>query len=74
LEGVIENEAAYHRTLGEAIASRDPDEARRTVQRLMQLPAEAEEAMRETSVGEVPVIPFDFGILKLGAGKPGEEI
>ncbi len=41
-----------------AIASRDPDYARRTVANLMQLPEQAELAMRQTPVGAVPQIPM----------------
>jgi DNA-binding FadR family transcriptional regulator len=73
MEGVIESESAYYRLLGEAIASRDPAEARRVVKQLMRLPAEAEGAMRDTPVGEVPVIPFAFEELDLGARPEGEE-
>jgi DNA-binding FadR family transcriptional regulator len=67
MEGVIESESAYYRILGEAIASGDPAEARRAVSKLMKLPAEAEEAMRDTPVGEVPVIPLALEDLDLGA-------
>jgi len=41
----------------EAIASRDPEVARKTIQSLMTLPPEAIEAMRRTEVGEVTLIP-----------------
>jgi DNA-binding FadR family transcriptional regulator len=41
----------------EAIASGDPTQARATVARLMRLPNEAIEVMRQTPVGEIPVIP-----------------
>jgi len=43
--------------LVEAIASRDPAKARQIVTRLMELPPEAIEAMRQTAVGEITVIP-----------------
>jgi hypothetical protein len=41
----------------EAIASRDPAKARQIVARLMELPPEAIEAMRQTVVSEIAVIP-----------------
>jgi hypothetical protein len=40
------------------MSSRDPDQARQTMINLMQLPKEAEEAMRKTPVGEIPEIHF----------------
>ena len=43
--------------LVDAIASRDPAKARQIVKRLMELPPEAIEAMRQTPVGEITVIP-----------------
>ncbi|MGB3712956.1 MAG: GntR family transcriptional regulator [Candidatus Promineifilaceae bacterium] len=49
-------EKAYFNAVMETIASRDPDHARHTLIRLMRLPPEAEEAMRNTPVGEVPEI------------------
>lgn len=58
LEKTLEREAAYLHALVDAIASRDPEQARRTVAQLMQLPAAAEAAMRQTPVGEMPVIPL----------------
>jgi GntR family transcriptional repressor for pyruvate dehydrogenase complex len=53
---LITMEETFIHTAMEAIASRDPDRARETMKRLMRLPAEAEEAMRKTPVGGIPVI------------------
>jgi DNA-binding FadR family transcriptional regulator len=50
-------EKNYILGLVEAIASRDPAKARQVVKRLMELPREAIEAMRQTAVGEVTAIP-----------------
>jgi GntR family transcriptional repressor for pyruvate dehydrogenase complex len=57
LEDVMGNEEAYMRMAVDAIASRDPDKARETIRRLMQLPREAEVIMKETPIGDVPIIP-----------------
>jgi DNA-binding FadR family transcriptional regulator len=57
LEGVLAMESTYLETVIEAIASRDPTQARQIMTRLMQLPPEAEAVMRQTPVGQVPVIP-----------------
>lgn len=57
LEETLEMESAYFSAIVDAIASRDPDQARQTITRLMALPPEAEEVMRQTPVGNVPVIP-----------------
>lgn len=51
-------EAHYFQQLLEALASRDPAQARTTVTGLMQLPSEAIEVMRQTPVGEIPDIPL----------------
>lgn len=56
-ESASQREAAYFKQLVEAIASRDPAQARATAARLMRLPAEAIKAMRQTPVGEIPIIP-----------------
>lgn len=50
-------ETNYIQGLVDAIASRDPAKARQIVKRLMELPPEAIEAMRQTTVGEITVIP-----------------
>lgn len=57
---LLETESAYFEVLVEALESRDPDHARRTVAQLMILPPEAEAAMRQTPVGQVPIIPLDL--------------
>ena len=51
-----ESEAAYFETLLEAIESRDPDHARKMLRAMMVLPEEAIRAMKNTPVGEVPII------------------
>jgi GntR family transcriptional repressor for pyruvate dehydrogenase complex len=51
-----ETESAFFLSMLEAIESRDPDAARRQMRSLMQLPPEAEDAMKGTPIGEVPVI------------------
>ncbi len=59
-EMAIEQETYYTRQLIGAIAGRDPAQARATVARLMTmtLPPEAIEAMRQTPVGEIAIIPI----------------
>jgi len=56
-EDAIAVETSYMRHLIGAIASRDPAQARATVARMVELPPEAIEAMRQTPVGEISVIP-----------------
>jgi GntR family transcriptional repressor for pyruvate dehydrogenase complex len=56
-ENVVVLEKNYILGLVEAIDSRDPAKARQTTLRLMKLPKEAMEAMRQTPVGEITVIP-----------------
>jgi GntR family transcriptional repressor for pyruvate dehydrogenase complex len=51
-------ELSYIRQLIAAIAGRDPAQARATVARLVELPPEAIEAMRQTPVGQISVIPI----------------
>ncbi len=58
LETTIERETHYLNLVLDAIASRDSDQAREIVKRLVQLPPQAVQAMRQTPVGEVPVIPI----------------
>lgn len=58
-EKTIEMEEAFIQITMDAISSRDPNQARETLKRLMRLPAEAEEVMRNTRVGEIPVIYID---------------
>lgn len=56
-ESIARAEAAFiERFLG-AIESRDPERARADVARLLVLPPEAIQAMRDTPVGEIAVIP-----------------
>ena len=52
----LEREIAYFQTIFDTISSGDPQLVRKTVQRYMELPSEAERVMRETPIGEVPVI------------------
>jgi DNA-binding FadR family transcriptional regulator len=59
-DDVVELESAYWDTLLSAIETRDPDHVRIKIARLMQLPHEAEEAMRSTPVGETVEIPIPF--------------
>jgi len=56
----IEMERAYLTQMIDAVASRNPDYARTTTRGLMKLPAAAETAMRETVVGETPIIPISL--------------
>ena len=57
-ERFITAETNYIRHLMDAIASRDPAQARATVARLVELPPEAIQAMRQTPVGEISIIPI----------------
>ncbi len=57
-ETVIAVETSFTHQLVDAIASRDPAQARATVARLVELPPEAIQAMRQTPVGEISVIPI----------------
>ncbi len=57
-ETMVAIETNYLRQLIAAIAGKDPAQARTTVARLMELPPEAIEAMRQTPVGEISVIPI----------------
>ncbi len=58
-EGIAVDQAFTEKII-ETIASRDPAYARTTMRQLMKLPVEAETAMRETAVGETPIIPFSL--------------
>jgi DNA-binding FadR family transcriptional regulator len=51
-----ETERAYVEVVLQALASRDPDQARQRVRELMELPEQAIETMKETPVGEIPHI------------------
>jgi GntR family transcriptional repressor for pyruvate dehydrogenase complex len=57
-ETLVAEETAYTQQLIDAIASRDPAQARAIVARLVELPPEAVQAMRQTPVGEISVIPI----------------
>jgi len=57
-EEIVAVESRYIRRLIEAIAGRNPVKARKIISHLMALPPEAIEAMRETPVGEITVIPI----------------
>lgn len=59
-EAAIKIEADFLNQLIDAIAARDPAQGRAIVTRLMRLPAEAIEVMRQTPVGEIPVIPVAY--------------
>jgi len=64
LEMAIAIETEYVRQLVEAVTSRQPTQARATVARLMELPPEAIEAMRQTPVGEISIIPISLSTLR----------
>ena len=53
----IDTETSYVHALVDAIAARDPAQARATVEQLMALPDRAINAMRATPVGDIPRIP-----------------
>jgi len=55
---IIAVETDFIRQMIDAIASRDPTQARFTVAYLMELPPGAIQAMRQTPVGEIAVIPI----------------
>lgn len=56
VEAAIAFERRYVETMVTAVALRDPVQVRKIVSQLMVLPLEAEDAMRETAVGEIPHI------------------
>lgn len=56
LEAAQQREADFFQTLVTAVASRDPVQARAQMRARMSLPPEAEAAMRQTPVGEIPRI------------------
>ncbi len=63
-ESLAELEMLYFNGLVDAIATRDPDTARKQARLLMDLPPEAIEAMKQTPIGEQPQIPFTLSKLK----------
>jgi len=58
LDSAVAAESRVMYQLVDAIAGRDPGEARGIVKRLFELPHEAVDAMRKTPVGEIPSIPI----------------
>jgi GntR family transcriptional repressor for pyruvate dehydrogenase complex len=54
---VVDWEKAHLRKVIDTIATRDPEHVRAVIGNMMQLPPEAEAAMRQTAVGEKPIIP-----------------
>lgn len=56
LEAARQREVDFFQTLVTAVASRDPAQARALMRTRMALPPEAEAAMRQTAVGEIPRI------------------
>lgn len=60
-ETVAQKEADYFNQLVAAMAGKDPAQARAIATRLMNLPLEAIEAMRQTPIGEIPIIPTRQG-------------
>ena len=63
-ESLTELEMVYFNGLVDAIASRDPEFARKQVRLLMTLPPIAIETMKQTPIGERPQIPFTLSKLK----------
>jgi GntR family transcriptional repressor for pyruvate dehydrogenase complex len=57
-ETAVNIETTFWQKLVDTLAARDPDQARAITARLMCLPPEAVEAMRQTPVGEIPLIPL----------------
>ena len=63
-ESLTELEMIHVNGLVDAIASRDPDTARKQVRLLMSLPPVAIETMKQTPIGEQPQIPITVSKLK----------
>jgi GntR family transcriptional repressor for pyruvate dehydrogenase complex len=59
-EDVIDGEKAYLRKVINTIATRDPAHVRSVISGMMKLPPQAEAAMRQTAVGETPLIPSPY--------------
>lgn len=57
-ETAVTVETAFWQKLVDTLAAKDPDQARAITARLLYLPPEAIEAMRQTPVGEIPLIPL----------------
>jgi hypothetical protein len=66
LEDVIDNEKSYLRKVIDTIDTRDPVHVRAVIGDMMQLPPEAEAAMRRTAVGETPLIPLKLRFTGFG--------
>jgi len=62
-ESLASVETRYFNGLVDAIASRNPKQARIQVQKLMDLPTAAVDAMKDTPVGEAPQIPISLSDL-----------
>ena len=71
LEGLLASEAQFVTRVVSAIDSRDPLLVQKTVAALIVLPAEAEQFMRKTPVGETPHIPISIDARKQMMGKFG---
>jgi len=66
LAAAISFEQHYVETLVESLASRDPVQVRKIIAQLMVLPSKAEEAMRETLIGEIPHISVSISHKTIG--------
>jgi GntR family transcriptional repressor for pyruvate dehydrogenase complex len=62
-ESLTNMEISYLNLLVDAIASRDPENARTQVRQLMELPSVAVETMKHTPIGEQPEIPMSVSDL-----------
>jgi DNA-binding FadR family transcriptional regulator len=62
-ESLTATETQYFSRLADAIASRNPEQAREMVHQQMGLPPAAVDAMKETPVGEAPQIPISLSDL-----------
>lgn len=65
LETAIKIETEFMHQLIDALAAQDPAQARAVTTRLLQLPPEAIESMRQTPVGEIPLIPIAYDYQRL---------
>jgi len=57
IDAIVRMEGYYLSQVVNAIATRDADQARTTIASMMQLPPQAIKVMRQTPVGQIPVIP-----------------
>jgi DNA-binding FadR family transcriptional regulator len=60
LETVVKRETEIIQQLVDAVAVRNPTQARAITANLLHLPPEAVEAMRQTPIGEIPLIPLAY--------------